>query len=91
MAAEFAYIFKEFGSKVTLICRSAFLKSLDNHLRALARKELQGVEIRENSRICSFNGDTNVASVQVKTNGQDLASGLMRFYSPRVSCPDPKS
>jgi len=72
MATEFAYIFKEFGSEVTLICRSAFLKSLDNHLRALARKELQGVEIRENSRICSFNGDSNVASVHVKTNGQDL-------------------
>ncbi|HJX56533.1 MAG TPA: NAD(P)/FAD-dependent oxidoreductase [Methanoregula sp.] len=73
MAAEFAYIFKEFGSKVTLICRSAFLKSLDNHLRALARKELQGVEIRENSSICSFNGDPDVASVHVKTNGQDLS------------------
>jgi len=73
MAAEFAYIFKEFGSKVTLICRSAFLKSLDNHLRALARKELQGVEIRENSRICSFNGDSNVASVHVKTNEEDLS------------------
>ncbi len=73
MAAEFAYIFKEFGSKVTLICRSAFLKSLDDHLRALARKELQGVEIRENCRICSFNGDPDVASVHVKTNGQDLS------------------
>jgi dihydrolipoamide dehydrogenase len=73
MAAEFAYIFNEFGSNVTLICRSAFLKNLDNHLRALARKELKGVEIRENSSICSFNGDAEVASVHVKTNEGDLS------------------
>jgi dihydrolipoamide dehydrogenase len=73
MAAEFAYIFKEFGSNVTLICRSAVLKSLDSQLRALARKELQGVEIRENNSICSFNGDPGVVSVHVRTNGQDLS------------------
>ena len=42
MAAEFAYIFHTFGSKVTVISRSGFLKDLDPHLRALARKELEG-------------------------------------------------
>jgi len=86
MAAEFAYIFKEFGCNVTLICRSTFLKSLDTHLRTLAQKELQGVEIRENCSICSFNGDSNVTSVHVKTNGVNhslqtgavlLATGLV--------------
>jgi dihydrolipoamide dehydrogenase len=75
MAAEFAYIFKEFGSSVTLICRSSFLKNLDTHLRALALKELQGVDIRENTCICSFNGETEVTSVSVKRNGLDLSLG----------------
>jgi dihydrolipoamide dehydrogenase len=73
MAAEFAYIFKEFGSSVTLVCRSSFLKNLDNHLRALALKELRGVKIRENTGICSFGGDSKVTSVNVKTNGLDLS------------------
>ena len=73
MAAEFAYIFKEFGTSVTLICRSSFLKDLDNHLRAHAIRELRGVKIRENTSICSFNGDSKVSSVHVKTNGLDLA------------------
>ena len=36
MAAEFAYIFSEFGSRVTVVCRSSLLKNLDAHLRALA-------------------------------------------------------
>jgi dihydrolipoamide dehydrogenase len=73
MAAEFAYIFKEFGSSVTLICRSSFLKNLDNHLRALAIRELRGVMIRENTGICSFSGDSKVTSVDVQTNGLDLS------------------
>jgi dihydrolipoamide dehydrogenase len=73
MAAEFAYIFKEFGSSVTLVCRSSFLKNLDNHLRALAIRELRGVKIRENTGICSFSGDSRVTSVRVKTNGLDLS------------------
>jgi dihydrolipoamide dehydrogenase len=73
MAAEFAYIFKEFGSSVTLICRSSFLKNLDNHLRDLALKELRSVKIRENTGICSFCGDTKVTSVHVKTNERDLS------------------
>ncbi|MGA2912755.1 MAG: NAD(P)/FAD-dependent oxidoreductase [Methanoregula sp.] len=72
MAAEFAYIFKEFGSRVTLVCRSSFLKNLDNHLRALALKELQGVEIRENTSICSFTGDSKVTLVHVKMNRRDV-------------------
>ena len=35
MAAEFAYIFQEFGSEVTVLARSGFLKNLDRHLRPL--------------------------------------------------------
>jgi len=75
MAAEFAYIFKEFGSRVTLLCRSAFLKNLDHHLRSLAIKELKGVEIRENTGIRSYGGDRRVTSVHLETNGRDLSLG----------------
>ena len=47
MAAEFAYIFSAFGSEVTILCRSGFLRTLDPYLRDLAQKELPGVTIRE--------------------------------------------
>ncbi len=50
MAAEFAYIFCMFGSEVTIISRSTFLKNTDKHLRALAMKELEGVEISEDTQ-----------------------------------------
>ena len=73
MAAEFAYIFREFGCRVTLVCRSSFLKNLDGHLRALALKELRGVEIWENSPVCSFCGDPGVTSVNVRINGRDVS------------------
>jgi len=70
MAAEFAYVFSRFGSNVTIISRSGFLKNMDKHLRAIAIRELDGVDIRENSCICSFGGLTHVNSVQVKTEGR---------------------
>jgi dihydrolipoamide dehydrogenase len=68
MAAEFAYIFRELGCSVTLVCRSSLLKNLDAHLRALAFKELEGVEIRENTPVCSFCGDPDVTSINVRIN-----------------------
>ncbi|HVN74373.1 MAG TPA: FAD-dependent oxidoreductase, partial [Methanoregula sp.] len=71
MAAEFAYIFSEFGSAVTLISRSGFLKDLDPHLRALARKELPLVDIREHTDLCSCSGKACVESVQVRTEKCD--------------------
>ena len=53
MAAEFAYIFHEFGCDVTILTRSAFLKGLDPHLRKVALRELSGVTIVENACLCS--------------------------------------
>jgi dihydrolipoamide dehydrogenase len=75
MAAEFAYIFSRFGSAVTIVSRSRFLKNMDSHLRTLAIKELDGVDIRENTCICSFGGTSHVESVQVKTEGRDAIIG----------------
>ncbi len=71
MSAEFAYIFSRFGSRVTVVSRSGFLKNVDKHLRALARKELDGVEIREDCSFCSCSGTSCVESVGVKTGGRD--------------------
>jgi len=47
IAAEFAYIFSRFGSRVTILSRSGFLKNLDEHLRKRAFRELADVVIRE--------------------------------------------
>ena len=63
MAAEFAHIFRCFGSEVDILSRSGFLKDMDPHLRALAKKELGDVVIREDvqvSRIDTKSGCTNV-------------------------------
>lgn len=74
MAAEFAYIFSRFGSRVTVVSRSGFLKNVDKHLRELAKKELDGVKIREDCSFCSCSGTSCVESVQVKTG--ERSSGI---------------
>ncbi|MBQ4415813.1 MAG: NAD(P)/FAD-dependent oxidoreductase [Methanomicrobium sp.] len=47
IAAEYAYIFSQFGSKVTMACRSAFLRDKPERLIKCARKEISDVSIRE--------------------------------------------
>ncbi len=51
VAAEFAWIFSRFGSKVTVLSRSSFLKTIDEHLRKQAARELSGVHIREHTDV----------------------------------------
>jgi dihydrolipoamide dehydrogenase len=70
MAAEFAYIFSMFGSKVTLLSRSGFLKTADTHLRALAIRQLHEVEILENTKILSFSGKERIEAVQFQVDGR---------------------
>jgi dihydrolipoamide dehydrogenase len=63
MAAEFAYIFSRYGSQVTIIARSGFLKNLDEHLRKRALRELAGTDIREGACVDSVaaeNGDLHL-------------------------------
>jgi len=66
MAAEFASVFSSFGSDVTILSRSIFLKDIDRHLRALALKDLAGVTIRENTTVLAVNGDTYAGSVTIR-------------------------
>jgi dihydrolipoamide dehydrogenase len=86
MAAEFAYIFNAFGSEVTILSRSGFLKNLDKHLRAIAMKELAGVDIREGTEVTGIDGTSRVTGVRysaggneasVETNAVLLATGLV--------------
>jgi dihydrolipoamide dehydrogenase len=86
MSAEFAYIFCMFGSDVTLISRSSFLKNTDKHLRALAIKELGGVEIREDTTVKSLAGGSRVNAVRIRAPDKEdtvdadavlIAAGLL--------------
>jgi dihydrolipoamide dehydrogenase len=69
MGAEYAYIFSAFGCNVTLISRGSFLKSIDKHLRSLAIRELEGVEILENTPVLSIEGCSEVSGVRVGGDG----------------------
>jgi dihydrolipoamide dehydrogenase len=69
MAAEFAFAFSTFGTEVTVLSRSIFLKTFDRHLRALALKDLSGVKIRENTSVLAINGNSRVSSVMISTSG----------------------
>jgi len=86
MAAEFAYIFQEFGSEVTVLARSGFLKNLDRHLRTVAMKELAGVEINEGAEATGISGTTLTTGVRYRMAGTEaeipagsvlLATGLV--------------
>ena len=86
MAAEFAYIFNEFGSEVTVLARSGFLKNLDRHLRAVAIKELAGVNIREGTEVLGISGTDRATGVRYRAAGTEeetpakvvlLAAGLV--------------
>jgi dihydrolipoamide dehydrogenase len=66
MAAEFAYIFQEFGADVHLVSRSGFLKNLDPNLAALARKELSGTRILEDTALKAIEGETRVEGVHLE-------------------------
>jgi dihydrolipoamide dehydrogenase len=66
MAAEFAYIFQEFGAAVHVVSRSGFLKSLDPKLASLAKKELGGTRIYENCGIEAVEGGKKAEGVRLK-------------------------
>ena len=70
MAAEFAWIFSRFGSEVTILSRSGFLKTLDRHLRNLAFRELTGVGIQEDAHITSIRGSSRVMAVDFDAKGE---------------------
>jgi len=67
VAAEFAFIFSCFGSEVTILSRSGFLKNLDEHLRKRAVRELSGVDIRAGADILSVERAGGDCHISLKT------------------------
>jgi len=66
MAAEFAYIFSRFGSRVTILSRGRFLKNLDEHLRKRAIRELSGSGLREGTDVLSAERESGNLRVHLK-------------------------
>jgi dihydrolipoamide dehydrogenase len=69
VAAEFAYIFSRFGSRVTILSRSTLLKNLDEHLRKRAIRELAGVEIREGAALLAVEQEGGSLRLGLNTAG----------------------
>lgn len=69
MAAEFAYIFSRFGSKVTILSRSRFLKNLDEHVRKRAARELSGSDLREGTDVLSAEEANGYLRIHLNTAG----------------------
>lgn len=67
ISAEFAGVFSALGSKVYVLCRSRFLKMLDDDTRSyVAQKLLKGVEIHENIEV------TEIRPESVSTEEGDM-------------------
>lgn len=86
MAAEFAFIFREFGADVSMAVRSTFLKDVPESLRAAARRDLAGVTIYENCNIHRLLGQDSVTGAECRIGSEDetvtcdavfLAAGLV--------------
>jgi dihydrolipoamide dehydrogenase len=74
MAAEFAYIFQEFGAAVHLVSRSGFLKALDPKLASHARKELGETQVYEHFGVEAVEGRERAEGVRV--SGRDGTSTI---------------
>ena len=70
VAAEFAWIFSRFGSEVTVLSRSSFLKTIDEHLRKRAVRELSGVHIRERTDILEVEQQGGCLHLGLKSAGK---------------------
>ena len=66
MAAEFSYIFQEFGTHVHLVSRSSLLKNLDPKLMPMIRKELGSTAIHENTTLLTIEREDNNSHVHLK-------------------------
>lgn len=70
MAAEFAFIFQEFGAEVSLAVRSTFLKDVPESMRTLARRDLAGVKIYENCKVNRLEGGDSVTCAEALVEGE---------------------
>ncbi|HOL41820.1 MAG TPA: NAD(P)/FAD-dependent oxidoreductase, partial [Methanospirillum sp.] len=66
IAAEFAYIFRSFGSDVTILARSSLLRTFPEQLIQEARKDLSQVMIKEHVTVAGITGQSSVAGVLIR-------------------------
>jgi dihydrolipoamide dehydrogenase len=73
VAAEFAHIFRAFGSEVEIVARHGLLRDLDEKMRSAALRDLAGVGVREQTDIAGIEGDGRVRSVLL-AGGEELSA-----------------
>ncbi|MFA7197973.1 MAG: NAD(P)/FAD-dependent oxidoreductase [Methanoculleus sp.] len=73
VAAEFAHIFRAFGSEVEIITRHGLLRDLDPKMRSAALRDLAGISIREETAVVSIEGAGSVRSVLL-SSGEELGA-----------------
>ncbi|MDX8549777.1 NAD(P)/FAD-dependent oxidoreductase [Methanospirillum sp. J.3.6.1-F.2.7.3] len=66
IAAEFAYIFRVFGSEVTILARSSLLRTFPDKLVHEARKDLAQVTIEEEVTVAGITGQNHVTGVIIR-------------------------
>jgi len=76
IGAEYAYIFQSFGCEVDLICRSRLLSALDERIGRQARKDLDGVRIREQTAVRRIEGSPRADSLVLETGGNEEVIGV---------------
>jgi dihydrolipoamide dehydrogenase len=88
VAAEFAHIFRAFGSEVEIVARHGLLRDLDPKVRSAAMRDLAGVGIREETAVLGIEGGARVRSVllaggeEIEADAVLLATGLIPHSEP---------
>ncbi len=84
VAAEFAHIFRSFGSEIDIIARRGLLPGFDAKLRsAMVRHDLAGIGIHEGTVVVSIEGGARARSVllasgeEIEADAVLLATGLV--------------
>lgn len=78
-AAEFAYIFRQLGSDVTLISRREFLRGMDDRVRDQARRDLEGVTFMENIPVAGVAGSDGQATGIRLADGSEVDADTVLF------------
>ena len=69
IAAEYSYIFSVFGSNVTIVSRSLFLRDKPETLRKTAVKDIKDVTIKEHTLLREIHGENRVKSIVLESVG----------------------
>jgi dihydrolipoamide dehydrogenase len=75
IGAEYAWIFRSFGCEVDLVCRSRLLSALEERIGTQARKDLDGVRIREHTAVRRIEGSPRADSLVLEADGNKEVIG----------------